>query len=387
MSPSRTRVALLGATGSIGTQTLDVLREAGDAFELVSIAGGQRLAELGAIAKEFNVRNVGVVSDRDAEELKRLTGSDVDIVVGAKGLSELATSGDVIVNAVVGFAGLPVTLSALAAGKRLALANKESLIAAAPLVQQVRDTPGASILPIDSEHCAIYQCLAGSTNVGHPDVRMIHLTASGGPFRGKTKEQLARVSKLEALQHPTWSMGPKITIDSSTLMNKGLEVLEASALFGIEAPRVDVVVHPQSIVHSMVEYVDGAVIAQLSLPDMRLPIAYCLGAPVRLDQGWGRMDFHASLRLDFEAPDREAFPALELAYEAARLGGAAPAWLSAANEIAVEAFLNDQISWSRIAEIVAAVLELYVACELSTMDELFDNDATARRLAHGMVTA
>jgi len=387
MSPSRTRVALLGATGSIGTQTLDVLREAGDAFELVSIAGGQRLAELGAIAKEFNVRNVGVVSDRDAEELKRLTGSDVDIVVGAKGLSELATSGDVIVNAVVGFAGLPVTLSALAAGKRLALANKESLIAAAPLVQQVRDTPGASILPIDSEHCAIYQCLAGSTNVGHPDVRMIHLTASGGPFRGKTKEQLARVSKLEALQHPTWSMGPKITIDSSTLMNKGLEVLEASALFGIEAPRVDVVVHPQSIVHSMVEYVDGAVIAQLSLPDMRLPIAYCLGAPVRLDQGWGRMDFHASLRLDFEAPDREAFPALELAYEAARLGGAAPAWLSAANEIAVEAFLNDQISWSRIAEIVADVLELYVACELSTMDELFDNDATARRLAHGMVTA
>ena len=387
MSPSRTRVALLGATGSIGTQTLDVLREAGDAFELVSIAGGQRLAELGAIAKEFNVRNVGVVSDRDAEELQRLTGSDVDIVVGAKGLSELATSGDVIVNAVVGFAGLPVTLSALGAGKRLALANKESLIAAAPLVQRVRDTPGASILPIDSEHCAIYQCLAGSTNVGHPDVRMLHLTASGGPFRGKTKEQLARVSKLEALQHPTWSMGPKITIDSSTLMNKGLEVLEASALFGIEAPRVDVVVHPQSIVHSMVEYVDGAVIAQLSLPDMRLPIAYCLGAPVRLDQGWGRMDFHASLRLDFEAPDREAFPALDLAYEAARLGGAAPAWLSAANEIAVEAFLNDQISWSRITEIVATVLELYVACELSTMDELFDNDATARRLAHGMVTA
>jgi 1-deoxy-D-xylulose-5-phosphate reductoisomerase len=387
VSPSRTRVALLGATGSIGTQTLDVLREAGDAFELVSIAGGQRLAELGAIAKEFNVRNVGVVSDRDAEELQRLTGSDVDIVVGAKGLSELATSGDVIVNAVVGFAGLPVTLSALGAGKRLALANKESLIAAAPLVQRVRDTPGASILPIDSEHCAIYQCLAGSTNVGHPDVRMLHLTASGGPFRGKTKEQLARVSKLEALQHPTWSMGPKITIDSSTLMNKGLEVLEASALFGIEAPRVDVVVHPQSIVHSMVEYVDGAVIAQLSLPDMRLPIAYCLGAPVRLDQGWGRMDFHASLRLDFEAPDREAFPALDLAYEAARLGGAAPAWLSAANEIAVEAFLNDQISWSRITEIVATVLELYVACELSTMDELFDNDATARRLAHGMVTA
>ncbi len=387
MSPSRTRVALLGATGSIGTQTLEVLREAGDAFELVAIAGGQRLAELSAIAKEFNVAHVGVVSDRDAEELRGLMGRDETIVVGAPGLSELATLGDVVVNAVVGFAGLPVTLSALSAGKRLALANKESLIAAAPLVQLVRDTPGASILPIDSEHCAIHQCLAGSTLPGHPDVRTIHLTASGGPFRGMTREQLAHVSKHDALRHPTWSMGPKITVDSSTLMNKGLEVLEASALFGIEAQRVDVVVHPQSIVHSMVEYVDGAVLAQLSLPDMRLPIAYCLGAPVRLDQGWGRMDFTSNLQLDFEAPDRLAFPALDLAYEAARLGGAAPAWLSAANEIAVEAFLNDQISWSRIVEVVARVLDRYVACELSSIEELFENDATARRLAHGMVTA
>ena len=385
MAPTRPRVALLGATGSIGTQTLDVLREERERFDLIAIAGGQRLAELAVIAKEFNVRDVGVVSARDRDEVRPLLGPDVNVVVGAEGLAELATRADIVVNAVVGFAGLPVTLSALSAGKRLALANKESLIAAAPLVNKVRLTPGASILPIDSEHCAIHQCLASSTQNGHPDVRMIHLTASGGPFRGMSKEQLGHVTKHDALQHPTWTMGPKITVDSSTLMNKGLEVLEASALFGIEVERVNVVVHPQSIVHSMVEYVDGAVLAQLSLPDMRLPIAYCLGAPVRLSHAWGQIDFGQSFSLAFEAPDREAFGALDLAYEASRLGGGAPAWLSAANEIAVEAFLNDQIEWSRILPLVADVLEQYEADPIDTLEALFENDATARRLAHGMV--
>ncbi len=202
-----------------------------------------------------------------------------------------------------------------------------------------------------------------------------------------SKEQLEHVTRQDALQHPTWTMGPKITIDSSTLMNKGLEVLEASALFAIEVERVNVVVHPQSIVHSMVEYVDGSVLAQLSLPDMRLPIAYCLGAPLRLSHGWGQMDFSQSFHLDFEAPDREAFPALDLAYEAASLGGAAPAWLSAANEIAVEAFLNDQLAWHRIVPLVAEVLEQYEPTKLDSLEELYENDATARRLAHGMVTA
>jgi 1-deoxy-D-xylulose-5-phosphate reductoisomerase len=196
-----------------------------------------------------------------------------------------------------------------------------------------------------------------------------------------TRQQLSHVTKHDALQHPTWTMGPKITVDSSTLMNKGLEVLEASALFGIEVERVNVVVHPQSIVHSMVEYVDGAVIAQLSRPDMRLPIAYCLGAPVRLEHGWGQIDFSQSLTLEFEAPDREAFGALDLAYEASRLGGAAPAWLSAANEVAVEAFLNDQIEWSRIVPLVADVLDQYEPDPLDTVEALFANDATARRLA------
>jgi len=286
------------------------------------------------------------------------------------------------VNAVVGFAGLPVTMSALKAGKRLALANKESLIAAAPLVEKVRSTPGAVILPIDSEHCAIHQALASSTSsMPYPDVRKIILTASGGPFRGWSKDRLVGVSTADALAHPTWSMGPKITIDSSTLMNKGLEVLEASALFGIEVDRVDVVVHPQSVVHSLVEYIDGSVIAQLSMPDMRLPIAYCLGLPGRLDHSWGKIDFTSGLELTFEAPDREAFPALDLAYSAARLGGAAPAWLSAANEISVEAFLQGMISWQGIVETVSAVMDKYVPSALSSIDELLENDADARRLA------
>jgi 1-deoxy-D-xylulose-5-phosphate reductoisomerase len=259
MSSTRRSVALLGATGSIGVQTLDVLRREPEMFELVALSGGQQLSELAAMVEEFHVTSVGVISDVHRTQLAELVAPDVDIVVGGEGLRELASSADIVVNAVLGFAGLPVTLSALAAGKRLALANKESLIAAAPLVAQVRATPGATLLPVDSEHCAIHQCLASSPGVaGYPDVRRLLLTASGGPFRGWSPEQLRGATKSDALKHPTWNMGAKITIDSSTLMNKGLEVLEASALFGIDVDRVDVVVHPQSIVHSMVEYVDGA---------------------------------------------------------------------------------------------------------------------------------
>lgn len=386
MSSSRRSVALLGATGSIGTQTLDVLRQERDRFELSALAGGEQLSELAAMVREFSVPRVGVISEAHRDTLADLVGNSVDIVVGDDGLRELASSSDVVVNAVLGFAGLPVTLAALGAGKRLALANKESLIAAAPLVEKVRRTPGAEILPVDSEHCAIHQCLASSPGVqGYPDVRRLLLTASGGPFRGWSLEQLQHATKLDALNHPTWSMGTKITIDSSTLMNKGLEVLEASALFGIDASRVDIVVHPQSIVHSMVEYVDGSVLAQLSTPDMRLPIAYCLGLPVRLDHGYGPIDFTKSVELSFEAPDRSAFPAINLAYEAARLGGAAPAWLSAANEVAVAAFLKDEIRWCEIVNIVAGVMDAYVADSLDSLDDLVENDATARRLAHGIL--
>ncbi|MGD0853124.1 MAG: 1-deoxy-D-xylulose-5-phosphate reductoisomerase [Acidimicrobiales bacterium] len=382
----RRSVALLGATGSIGTQTLDVLRREPERFELVALSGGEQLNELAAVVNEFRVTRVAVISESHRETLAALVDSNVDVVVGDAGLTELAGSADIVVNAVLGFAGLPVTLSALKAGKRLALANKESLIAAAPLVAKVRSTPGAMMLPVDSEHCAIHQCLASSpAEPGYPDVRRLLLTASGGPFRGWSIEELRHATKADALNHPTWSMGPKITIDSSTLMNKGLEVLEASALFGIDVERVDVVVHPQSIVHSMVEYVDGSVLAQLSRPDMRLPIAYCLGLPERLDHGWGAIDFTQDLELTFEAPDPKAFPAIGLAYEAARLGGAAPAWLSAANEVAVAAFLADEIGWCDIVDVVARVMDGYVADPLDSLGDLVASDAAARRRAHGIL--
>jgi len=382
VSHSRQSVALLGATGSIGVQTLDVLRHERERFELVSISGGEQLSELAAIASEFHVASIAVKSHVHRTALVDLVGPDVAIVVGEEGLAELSQSADVIVNAVLGFAGLPVTLAALGAGKRLALANKESLIAAAPLVASVRDTLGAELLPIDSEHCAIHQCLASSpSHGGYPDVKRLLLTASGGPFRGWSKDELKGATKEEALHHPTWSMGAKITIDSSTLMNKGLEVLEASALFGIDASRVEVVVHPQSVVHSMVEYVDGSVLAQLSRPDMRLPIAYCLGLPERLAHHYGELDFTKSFELSFEPPDYEAFPALGLAFEAARLGGAAPAWLSAANEVAVEAFLADQISWCDIVAIVAATMDHYEPDPLESLSALYENDDASRKWA------
>jgi 1-deoxy-D-xylulose-5-phosphate reductoisomerase len=363
-------------------QTLDVLRHESERFELVSVSGGEQLSELAAIVSEFNVRRVAVKSVEHRATLSELVAHDVSIVVGDEGLDELASGADVVVNAVLGFAGLPVTLGALRAGKRLALANKESLVAAAPLVAPVRDTPGAQLVPIDSEHCAIHQCLASSpARPGYPDVRRLLLTASGGPFRGWSIERLRGATKADALRHPTWSMGAKITVDSSTLMNKGLEVLEAAVLFGIDAARVDVVVHPESIVHSLVEYVDGSVLAQLSRPDMRLPIAYCLGLPERLPLHWGDLDFTSSMALTFEPPDLEAFPALSLAYEAARLAGAAPAWLSAANEVAVEAFLADAISWRDIVALVASTMDHYVADPMTSLASLYENDAAARRWA------
>lgn len=380
MTASRTRVALMGATGSIGRQTLDVLRCEPERFELVALSAGRRIEDLAALVGEFGVRRVGVSAEGDRRRLAALVAADVEIVAGEAGLRELCVGADVVVNAVMGFAGLPVTLATLEAGARLALANKESLIAAAPVVAHARLTPGAQILPVDSEHCAIHQCLAGSNEVGHPDVSRLLLTASGGPFRDWGRDQLAGVTREDALAHPTWSMGPKITIDSSTLMNKGLEVLEASALFGIEVDRIDVVVHPQSIVHSMVEYVDGSVLAQLSRPDMRLPIAYCLGAPERLAHHWGRLDFTAPVHLDFEAPDREAFPALDLAYAAARRAGAAPAWLSAANEVCVDAFLEGRIRWSDIVALVSRTMDDYVDDPLVDLEAVVQNDAQARRI-------
>jgi 1-deoxy-D-xylulose-5-phosphate reductoisomerase len=307
------------------------------------------------------------------------------VLAGPDGLATIATLADVAVNGVVGFAGLSVTLAALEAGRRLALANKESIIAGAPVVARVRHTPGAEILPVDSEHCAVHQCLRSGRS---QDVARLLLTASGGPFRGRTPDELASVGIEEALTHPTWSMGPKITVDSSTLMNKGLEVIEAHELFGIPYDAIDVVVHPQSIVHSMVEFLDGAVVAQLSLPDMRLPIGYALAYPARLGTAFGAIDWAELSVLEFEPPDRSTFRCLDLAYRAGRSGDLAPAWLNAANEVAVEAFLAGRIPWTAIAEVVAGTLDEYDAPGSAvdrTVDEVLDADATARRLASQVV--
>jgi 1-deoxy-D-xylulose-5-phosphate reductoisomerase len=273
-------------------------------------------------------------------------------------------------------------MAALEAGRRLALANKQSLIAAGPVVQRARATPGAEIVPVDSEHSAIHQCL----RTGRPaEVRRIVLTASGGPFRGRRVEELADVTVEEALAHPTWNMGPQNTIDSSTLMNKGLEVIEAHELFGVDYDHVEVVVHPQSIVHSMVEFTDGATVAQLSNPDMRLPIGYALAYPDRSGVPFGALDWSEGRRLDFEAPDLDVFPCLGLAYQAGRTGGTAPAWLNAANEVAVAAFLEGVIAWSAIAETIREVLEDHDGTTPNSVDVVIDADRRARERARRAV--
>jgi 1-deoxy-D-xylulose-5-phosphate reductoisomerase len=299
-------------------------------------------------------------------------------------LAGLVEGADVVVNAVVGFAGLPVTIATLRQGKRLALANKESLIAAGPVVQPLRATPGAELVPVDSEHCAVHQCLR-SSDAPDREVARLLITASGGPFRGRTLDDLGAVRVEDALAHPTWSMGPKITIDSSTLMNKGLEVIEAHELFGIDYDAIDVVVHPQSVVHSMVEYTDGSTIAQLSMPDMRLPIGYALGWPARIATPHGRIDWATLGALTFEEPDLTTFVCLDLAYQAGRAGGTAPACLSAANEVAVEAFLAGAIRWTQIGDVCKAVLDRHDLQVPTTVDEVEAADCAARRVAARIV--
>jgi 1-deoxy-D-xylulose-5-phosphate reductoisomerase len=341
---------------------------------------------------------VAIVDERCADELRDRVPKGTEVLVGEAALSVLASSGDVVVNAVVGFAGLSVTVSALSSGRRLALANKESLIAGAPVVQKARATLGAEIVPVDSEHCAIHQCLGKERHLDAnvlqdgglraPDgVRRLLVTASGGPFRGRSLSELASVTVEDALAHPTWKMGPKITIDSSTLMNKGLEVIEAHELFGVDYDAIEVVVHPQSIVHSMVEFDDGATIAQLSNPDMRLPIGYALAYPDRFPTPFGAIDWLELTRLDFAAPDLETFRCLALAFAAGREGGDTPAWLNAANEIAVDAFLSGRIAWTQIVEVVERTLERHLRSDLNVVDDVLAADAEARRVAIGMVVA
>jgi 1-deoxy-D-xylulose-5-phosphate reductoisomerase len=379
------RVAIAGSTGSIGTQTLDVIRSEGpDRYEVVGLGAGTSVETLLAQAREFRPRVVSVSDEASRRDVAAALPG-VDVVADH---ADLVSAADVVINGVVGFAGLSVTIETLRAGKRLGLANKESLIAAGPVVQPLRATPGAELVPVDSEHCAVHQCLRSSLGFADGSIRevaRIVLTASGGPFRGRSADDLATVTVEQALAHPTWSMGPKITIDSSTLMNKGLEVIEAHELFGVPYDRIEVVVHPQSVVHSMAEFTDGSTIAQLSMPDMRLPIGYALGYPNRISTPFGRIDWATLARLDFEPPDLATFRCLPLAYEAGRVGGTAPAWLSAANEIAVEAFLAGLISWNQIADVSVAVLDEHDGAVPATVDDVIAADAQARRLAAAVI--
>lgn len=374
-----TTISLLGSTGSIGTQAIDVVSAEPDRFEIVAIGAGSSVSPLVAQARSLHPKVVAIADDSLAHELASQLPAGTELLAGPDALAEAAVTADVAVNGVVGFAGLPVTMAVLAAGRRLALANKESLIAAGPVVQPLRETPGAELVPVDSEHAAIHMCLRAGE--GTRRLSEVVLTASGGPFRGRTREDLEAVTIDEALSHPTWSMGPKITVDSSTLMNKGLEVIEAHELFGASFDDIDVVVHPQSIVHSMATFADGATIAQLSLPDMRLPIAYALAYPDRVATPFGRLDFSQAFSLDFEPPDLASFGCLSLAYRAGREGGTAPAWLSAANEAVVEGFLAGRLRWIEIAPLLASAMDRWPGGAGSTLEEVMAADEGGRKVA------
>ena len=378
-----TTVALVGSTGSIGTQAVDVVQAHPGRWEVVAI-GARRSVKL--LAEQAALLHPDVVAVADAEaapELQELLPAGIELRAGPEALSSIAGEADVVVNGVVGFAGLPVTLAALSAGRRLALANKESLIAGGPVVQAVRSTPGAEILPVDSEHSALHQCLRAGG--GPAEVRRLVLTASGGPFRGRSADELAGVTVEDALAHPTWDMGPKVTIDSSTLMNKGLEVIEAHELFGLGYDSIEVVVQPQSVIHSMVEFTDGSTVAQLSMPDMRLPIAYALAYPERSPVPFGAIDWTQLRRLDFATPDLDTFRCLRLAYQAGRQGGTAPAVLNAANEVAVEAFLDRRLSWADIPSVIEDCLEHETGTKADSVSVVLEADRSARERARATI--
>ncbi|MGH9189945.1 MAG: 1-deoxy-D-xylulose-5-phosphate reductoisomerase [Acidimicrobiales bacterium] len=372
-------VSVVGSTGSIGSQALEVIRADPQRYRLVALGAATSVGTLAEQARELRPERVAIADASLAPILEARVPTGTEVWAGAGALAAVARDADVVVNGVVGFAGLEVTITALEAGRRLALANKESLIAGGPVVQRSRATPGAEIVPVDSEHCAVHQCLRAARPTDR--VSRIVLTASGGPFRGREAADLADVTIADALAHPTWAMGPKITVDSSTLMNKGLEVIEANELFGVGIDFIEVVVHPQSVVHSMVEFGDGATIAQLSRPDMRLPIAYALAYPDRSAVAYGALDWSELARLDFEPPDRLAFPCLDLAYEAGRIGGTAPAWLNAANEVAVASFLQGGIRWTAIAEVIEETLAGHDGTAPDTCEDVIEADRRARERA------
>ncbi|RYM13134.1 1-deoxy-D-xylulose-5-phosphate reductoisomerase [Sphingobium cupriresistens] len=374
------RVSIFGATGSVGLSTLDLIRRAPDDYKVVALTANSDVDSLAALARETGAQVAVIGQARLHGALKAaLAGSGVEAAAGEEALVEAAAmDADWTMAAIMGCAGLRPTMAALKAGRTVALANKESLVSAGALMMEAAAASGATLLPVDSEHNAIFQCLAGSSL---DDVARITLTASGGPFRTRSRAEMADITPAQAVAHPNWSMGAKISVDSATMMNKGLELIEAAHLFPVGLDRIEILVHPQSVIHSMVEYRDRSTLAQLGSPDMRIPIAHALAWPQRIATPCQPLDLARIGRLDFEAPDMERFPALRLARQAAEAGGAMPAILNAANEVAVAAFLAGQIGFLDIAMIVEDVLNRYSAASPSAIDDVLAADGQARQEA------
>lgn len=373
------KIAILGSTGSIGTQTLAIVREQGD-IEVTALAAGSNVDLLEKQIREFRPKIAAVWEEDGARDLKtRIRDLDVSVVSGMEGLLEVATEpkAEILVTAIVGMLGIRPTIAAMEAGKDIALANKETLVTAGHLIMPLAKRRKVRILPVDSEHSAIFQCLQGERENA---IHKIILTASGGPFRGRTKEELQTIRPQDALQHPNWTMGKKITIDSSTLVNKGLEVMEAKWLFGVDAEQIEVTVHPQSVIHSAVEFEDGAVIAQLGTPDMRLPIQYALYYPDRRSLSGARLDLFARKSLTFEKPDVKTFRGLALAFAGMKRGGNMPTVFNAANEKAVALFLKEKISYPAITEMIEACMEEINFLKHPDLDQILETEAEVYQL-------
>lgn len=379
-----TKISVLGSTGSVGEQALDVAAKFG--YQVNSLSANKNAKRVEEQVRRFNVKSVAMADEAAASDLRtRLSDTDIKVYCGDNGICEMISSdnAETIVNSIIGEAGLLPTLAVIDNGARLALANKESLVVAGDIVMSRARERGVEILPVDSEHSAIFQCLKAGRN---QEIKKILLTASGGPFYGYTREQLNEITVERALAHPTWKMGAKITVDSATLMNKGFEVIEAAHLFGVSSKNIEVVVHPESIIHSMVEYVDNSVIAQMSVPDMRLCIQYAVTYPQRTEAAINELDLFTISKLTFKRPDTETFSLLKCAIDAIDKGGALPAVLNAANEVAVSAFLNKKIGFYDITESVCDVCErLSKAKDVTTLDSILDYDKEARALAKSIL--
>ena len=377
----KTRVAILGSTGSIGTQALEVIHSHKNLFDVEVLTANNNSSLLIEQAKKFKPNAVVIVNEKKyAEVNSALKNHGIKVFSGQDSVEQIVSSEniDVVLTALVGYSGLKPTISAITSGKKIALANKETLVVAGELITRLCHDYNAPLYPVDSEHSAIFQCLVGEKQ--NP-IEKIFLTASGGPFRGKSIADLKNITKSQALKHPNWNMGAKITIDSATLMNKGLEVIEAKWLFGLEKERIDVIVHPQSIIHSAVQFEDGSIKAQLGLPDMKLPIQYALGFPHRLKNTFTRFSFFDYPELTFEKADEKTFRNLGLAYRAMKKGGNSPCVLNAANEIAVDAFLNDKIGFLNMSDLIDNCLEKITFVKNPTIDDYIETDRETRRLA------